>query len=261
MERNLPKSSNFDVYLSSSDFRRRSGGARITSIDRSEKEGFLRIGFKDGAHEVFLTDSGEPIASRMIEVWPGYRYPKVHIDGNANDLEYSIDRNTGGWRDGSRVINETFIIEFALTAQAFNRTATYGIMYGASRDLEILFSQDRVAKVAGLENPRTRVRFVGVMGTVWVSDNGKEIPLSYTAFDNEVVHPQTNFSFRLEKEKIAERVYKFRMFTKDLSSGKESIVAFPSEIDVQAWDKKIRTPDKNWRNLGKEMPISLQTIS
>ena len=260
-----------DIYLSSPEFERVLGiGKYNTSILRIEKddaERYLLVASKNqfttrenNQYEAFLDTCGNRVFSRNIQYGYSFAlYPTVLIEGYEGDLEWRIERAciggmVGGWR------HEGFQLHFSVIVNDERHKIDYITTYGyhGANELEVLWlPKDTAISRFGTHT----MRFAGVFGPVWSDEETSGDPFATSALEKEIFDPVVNYSYHLEREEIEPWVYNCKMITKNLDSGRQINLTLPSwGVDIKQWDEKIRVLNRRWRDLGKQMPISLEII-
>jgi len=254
-----------DIFLSSPEFERVLGEKpSVLRIEKDDAERYLAVSYENRftkkgntRYEAFLSKHGNRVFSRHTIYLDFYRSPMVAIEGYEGDLEWGIERSPKYFNIGG-VRTDSFGIGFSVIVMNERHRITYVADYGyhGNSELVILYSPKDTAIINSLPH---KIRFVGTEATVWVG-HGLHNPIASSALDREIFDPIINYSYRLERGETPSRMHIYKMTTKDLNSGRQIILDLPNWVDIEEWDEKIRVLNRSWRDLGKQMPISLEII-
>lgn len=267
MERDLPQLSPIDKFLAGDNLPPRIKRNKILAIDRDDAHNFLRITVESNGSlsykhvsEYFLTENGKPIVVRDIG-YASFRlpYPQHSIFGTSGDLEYSIDQETRTTfqQDWDEPPPERGDLEFALRSFPLEKdllagvSISYNTIERSGRPSRLWFSYSDGKDYDEYSEVRRHSRHVEYD---FLSEKEAKVT-TYLGFGDEGLLVQHPFH-SIEKDG---NTHIFKITSPTI--GRQIRVIFPDLIDINEWDNKITVQDRSWRNLGKEMPISLQTIS
>lgn len=255
-----------DIYLSSPEMREVLKRGKVVKLIKDEEERYLRVdlGPQKGSFitskdqytfEVFLNAQGESVGSRIIITDPPYKHPRVIIRGQEGDLEYCVLRKADlHFRDG-KIIGESPVTFFMFGIKRDDRKIVFFTDYRTSMPGAVTISWvPQTTPIDSTKDTIHQVRFIGLLGSFWREDDSDK--QWYQNLDKEIVDSKVNCSFHLEIEKILQQQF-FKMAMTDLSNGRRIVLNIPGWFNQEELDKRLLVSDKSWKDLGRQIPVTL----
>lgn len=258
----------YERYLQQLQQRRKGERIEVLEVDKNDRFLMLKLSqrslFGQGEdyniEEVFLSLYGNRVDQRTISYNQACMpYPSHSVFGWINDIGYDISQGQASppqdWDEDQTRAPFSFQLKTGLADDyQVYLTAEYKAHFASGDLVAVNFfrTDEKERPYKEWDGFKGGARFLR-RGNQWVKDAYRD-PIYHEVVPLDGLFVQKTAA--LHKLTSTQGINQLTSNLVDQS--RELVFTFPDHIDIAEWDARISVRDRSWRDLAKQMPISLQ---